>query len=131
MTTGEITRKVLDKQDLLLEFPIVNLEFVGHKSRYCYMTCREKSDKIPETQEERDNFSHTGFIKYDVQEEKVVGKVSFGETHTGDEVFYHQRDGFYPVKKEDDGYLMTTIYNWKTNQSEFAMWDAKTLEPVV
>ena len=50
-------------------------------------------------------------------EDKIVKTVNFGETHTGGEIYYQQRDGSDPSKDEDDGYLMTTIHNWKTDKS--------------
>ena len=71
-----------------------------------------------------------GFLKYDLQEEKVVKRISFGPTHTAGEVFFQPRTD---AKSEDDGYLMTFVYNWNTNTSEFVMWDALTMqeEPVL
>ena len=63
-------------------------------------------------------------------EEKVVGKIDFGEERHGGEVFFCRRDGVEDSVDEDDGYLMTFLYNHQTKQSEFVMWDAKTMNPV-
>lgn len=80
---------------------------------------------------EKQNLLFRGFLKYDCIEEKIVKKVSFGDTHTAGEVYYQQRDGSDPLKCEDDGYVMTLVHDWATDTSSFAMWDAQTLEPVV
>ena len=66
-----------------------------------------------------------------MQEDKIVKMVSLGDTHTGGEVYYQQRDGSDPNVDEDDGYLMTFVYDWNANVSQFVMWDAKSLEVVV
>jgi len=31
-------------------------------------------------------------------------------------------------REEDDGYCMTFVYDWKTDKSEYTMWDAKTMD---
>lgn len=135
MTTLATKRTVLiDNQ--AIEFPNLNQEYYGHKSRYCYMVIRPKKkgdgdQEAPMTAEELENNWMTGFIKFDQEKDKIAATVSFGDNHTGDEVYYQQRDGSDPRKDEDDGYLMTTVHNWKTNLSQFIMWDAKTLKVVL
>ena len=56
----------------------------------------------------------------------MVSKIKFGENKSAGEVFFQKRDN---AKSEDDGYLMTFVYDWVTNKSEFVMWDAKTMKP--
>jgi len=70
-----------------------------------------------------------GFIKYDLENEKIVKYVPFGDTRTAGEVFFHKREN---ATAEDDGYLMTFVYDWSNSTSEIVMWDAKTMdvEPV-
>lgn len=80
---------------------------------------------------EDDNRFFSGFIKFDNYTDKIVQKVSFGDNHTGGEVYYQQRDNSNPLEDEDDGYLMTSVYDWKTSTSQFIMWDAKTLQVVL
>lgn len=64
-------------------------------------------------------------------EEEPVKIVRFGERLTGGEVFYHQRDNSdAAVNGEDDGYIMTSCHDWKTDKSHLMVWDAKTLEVV-
>ena len=72
--------------------------------------------------------------KFDCLTDKVVGQISVGPTHTSGEVYYQPRDCIASQQEhqeEDDGYLLTTTHDWKNNNSQFAMWDAKTLRTVV
>ena len=45
-------------------------------------------------------------------------------------MFFHKKEN---AKSEDDGYMMTFLYDWDTRESEFVMWDAKTMadEPIL
>lgn len=131
LTTGEQKRTILI-QDLYLEFPNINQHHYGYKSRFCYISYRDQfANPNYDDSREKDNIFMTGFLKYDCWEHKIVKKVSFGDTHTGGEVFFQQRDGSDPLQCEDDGYVMTLVHDWMKNESQFVMWDAQTLEPVV
>jgi len=63
-----------------------------------------------------------------MKSEKVIKTVSFGDTKTAGEVFFRKKDN---ATSEDDGYVMTFVYDWATKESSFVMWDAKTLEVCV
>jgi len=52
--------------------------------------------------------------------------INFGETKAAGEVFFHPKDN---ATSEDDGYMMSFVYDWETRKSEFVMWDAKTMDP--
>jgi len=67
--------------------------------------------------------------KVDLENEKVVKKIKFGPSKAAGEVFFSKREN---AKSEDDGYLMSFVYDWETKTSEFVMWDALTMsdEPV-
>lgn len=55
----------------------------------------------------------------------------FGEGLNGGEVFYQQKDNSDPAKNgEDDGYLMTSVHDWRTDKSHLMVWDAKSLEVI-
>lgn len=71
-----------------------------------------------------------GFIKYDLEKEQIVKYVAFGETRTAGEVFFHRREN---ATSEDDGYIMTFVWDWSSQTSEIVMWDAKTMdeEPIL
>lgn len=112
---------------MYLEFPVANQHYVGHKNKYTYMSYRDESNTEPISKKAQDNLNHEGFIKYDLQKEQIVSKVSFGHTHAGGEVFYQQRDNSDPLSKEDDGYIMTVVHDWSNKQSQFRMWDSRKL----
>ena len=42
---------------------------------------------------------------------------------------------FYPKEKgnaaEDEGYLMTFLYNYKTESSSYCIWDAQTMDEIL
>jgi carotenoid cleavage dioxygenase len=63
--------------------------------------------------------------KFDLETETFVKRIKFGPTKAGGEVFFHKKEN---PKSEDDGYLMSFIYDWETKTSEFVMWDALTME---
>jgi len=86
------------------------------------------SSKLPETKAGQENVFFEGCIKYDLQEEKILGRIDFGETKTSGEVFYHKKDESDPFTDEDNGYLMCFVWDYKTEKSEFVMWDAKTMD---
>lgn len=68
--------------------------------------------------------------KFDLQTETFVKRIKFGKTRTAGEVFFHKKEN---AKSEDDGYLMSFVYDWVTKKSEFVMWDAKSMsdEPIM
>ena len=53
-----------------------------------------------------------GFIKYDLKNEKIVKSISFGKNRSAGEVFFYKKEN---AKTEDDGYLMTFVYDWEKN----------------
>lgn len=87
MSDLSVKRTVLI-EGMNIEFPIINQHYYGHKSRYLYMSCRHQGNKLPEVEGDRDNAFFTGLVKFDQQTDKIVGKISFGDTHSGGEVYY-------------------------------------------
>ena len=55
----------------------------------------------------------------------MIKKIHFGPTKSAGEVFFHKKEN---AKSEDDGYLMSFVFDWDKNTSEFVMWDAKTMD---
>lgn len=87
MVTGETVQKKL--HEFKMEFPIINQDFVGIKNRYCYLAVVEECTHNNMPKNQRDNSFYTGFLKFDLEEEKLVKMVRFGDKMTGGEVFYH------------------------------------------
>ena len=108
LSSGKCDIKVM-LTDLQFEFPIVNQEFMWYKNRYAYLAFADPEAAKLEVND--DDLFLQGFIKYDLIEEKVVAKVHFGPTKSGGEVFYQQRDNTDPLTDEDNGYLMTAVFD--------------------
>lgn len=124
LTTGEADWKVL-VEDINMEFPVIDQDLIGHKQRYTYLAIFKA--KLPENQVGRDNVYFDGVLKYDLFDEKIVGRINFKDSESAGEVFYHKKDESNPHEDEDNGYLMSFVYDWKTDKSQFLMWDAKTM----
>ncbi len=74
---------------------------------------------------------YDGFVKFSLEEEKVVASVPYGQGRFGGEAFFQPRDD---ANSEDDGYLIDIIYDKNSDTSELCIWDAKVIteniEPV-
>jgi len=79
---------------------------------------------LPKTKDGQDNIYFEGTCKFDLETETMVKKINFGPNKAAGEVFFHKKDN---PKSEDDGYLMSFVYDWEKKTSEFVMWDAKTM----
>lgn len=75
--------------------------------------------------EVRKDLDGIGWIKYDLQEEKIAHEFTYGYHQSAGEVLFQPRIN---ATSEDDGYLMTFLYDGKEDKSYFVMWDAKTCE---
>ena len=109
-----------------MEFPVIDQNLIGVKQRYTYLAVFATT--VPESKAGQDNVFFEACVKYDLQKEEVAGRIQFGETKSAGEIFYHKKDASDPAQDEDDGYLMSFVYDYKTDSSEFVMWDAKTME---
>ena len=117
--------------DVNLEFPNLNQLYYGHKCRHLYLAWQPKQESLPTDPQHYDNLFFNGLLKFDMQQDKIVKKLSLGDTQTLGEIYYQQRDGSDPAVDEDDGYLMTFVHDWTTDSSQFVMWDAKTLDCIL
>ena len=121
LDTGQHKQEVYGPE-VATEFPMVNQNYIGYKTKFVYLPYLDEA--LPDLQEERDNMSVNGFYKFNTELRKVVAKIDIGKSKRGGEVYFQERDG---ATSEDDGYLMTFVYDIKTDTSEFVMWDAKTM----
>ncbi len=119
--TGKVREEQVD--DRSAEFPRVADSVIGLKHRYGYMMSMSE----PGTPE--DPMSASGAIlKYD-RETGARSAIELGRGRVGGEaVFAPSAD----PKSEDDGYLMTFVYDAHSDSSRFVIMDAATMdnEPV-
>jgi carotenoid cleavage dioxygenase len=123
MTTGGYTiEKILPDQ--IFDFLMINPHYLGKDYQYLYMTIpsMELSDLAKES------YSDGGFVKYDVKEDRIISQVVYENEGQGGEVQFVPRVN---STAEDDGYLMTFVYDPTSDSTDFQMWDAQTLEPVL
>jgi len=114
--TGKVTEEQVD--DRAGEFPRVADSVIGLKHRYGYMMA------IPAAFSYDDPMSSSGAImKYD-RETGARSEIDFGRGRMpGEPVFVPAEGG----KNEDDGYLLTFVYDASSNTSELVVMDAATM----
>ena len=116
-TTGKVSEEQID--DRSAEFPRVADSVIGLKHRYGYMMSMSATDN-PD-----DPMSASGAIlKYDRQTD-VRTQIELGRGCVGGEAV------FVPTaspKSEDDGYLMTYVYDAQLDTSRFVIMDARTMD---
>ena len=112
-TTGKVREEQVD--DRSAEFPRVADSVIGLKHRFGYMMSMAEAG-IPD-----DPMSASGAIlKYD-RETGARSAIEFGRGRVGGEaVFAPSAD----PKSEDDGYLMTFLYDAHSDSSRFVIMDA-------
>jgi len=109
--TATVDEKVL--MDIPVEFPRVPDELVGQKHRYGYMAHMHSS--FP---------AGVGIVKYDFENNQKT-EFTLPQGHYCGEPVFSPRDN---STSEDDGYLMTYVYDESSNKSEFIVLDAKDIE---
>lgn len=103
------------------DFPVVPARMVGRKTKYCYTATMKLGVNQP---------LFDGICKVNLSasgpETSVAGKLSHGDSRYGGEAYFVPRKG---GKKEDDGYLMTYVWDEKLHQSEFVVYSAESMSP--
>ena len=112
MKTGQGREEQID--DALSEFPVVNLDYTGRKSRHSYHVVMD--DHV----EQR----FAALMKYDLSTGAATRHV-FPEGVFGSEPAFAPRDG---AKGEDDGYVVTIVSDAASGQSEALVIDAQNFE---
>ncbi len=111
LSTGKVSEEMLD--DVPAEFPRVNERFLGRKTRYGYAAKMTKSS-VP---------LMDGLIKYDFSSGKSQTH-QFGAGCYGGEAVFVPRPG---ATDEDDGWLMTFVYDAGKETSELVIVNAQDL----
>ena len=116
-TTGKVREEQID--DRPAEFPRVADSVVGLKHRFGYMMA------IPDNPDYTDPANQTGaIIKYDRETGERTEHVLGRGRLPGEPVFVPADGG----TSEDDGYLMTFVYEADTDTSSFIVLDAATMD---
>jgi len=126
LTTGEKSEKVLSP--IACEFPVIHPGHVGRSTNQFTWCATLATD--------RDTL-FDGVVKFDMTQIrssdptlKEVGRFYFGSKRFGGEAVFVPRKN---ASSEDDGFLMTFVFDENTDSSDFVVYDAKTMssEPLV
>lgn len=104
--------------DLPAEFPRVPDAHVGQHHRFGYMMANAAAEAF-----EAPLTANGAVLKYDLQTGERT-QVEVGKGRLPGESSFVPRDG---ATSEDDGYLMTYVYDANTDSSEFVIYDAATM----
>jgi carotenoid cleavage dioxygenase len=118
LVTGVVKEEPLD--DVATEFPRINDDFTGRKTRYMYAS-RQATYMRP-------RLLLDGLIKYDLETGNSQVH-EFGRGRFGGDSAFAPRPG---ASTEDDGWLLTMVWDAVVKQSELLVIDAQnfTSEPV-
>lgn len=119
--TGRVTDDQLD--DMPAEFPRVPDARVGVKHRYGYMMANAAASAFEEPMS-----ANGAILKYDLETGKRTSVAVGAGRLPGESSFVPKANAV----NEDDGYLMTYVFDANTNSSEFVIFDAGSMsdEPV-
>ena len=116
-TTGKVREEQVD--DRSAEFPRVADSVIGRKYRYGYMMSMSEAGFTD------DPMSAAGAIlKYD-RETGQRSAIEFGRGRVGGEAVFAPSAN---PQSEDDGYLMTYLYDAHSDSSSFVIMDAATMD---
>ncbi|PMB00797.1 9-cis-epoxycarotenoid dioxygenase [Fischerella thermalis CCMEE 5273] len=118
LRTGAVYEEPLD--DLASDFPSLNQQRLGRQSRYAYTAKMASGQRIA--------FSFDGLLKYDLTtNSSQVYELGLGR-YGGEAVFVPRPN----TNTEDDGWLMTFVYDSTQQASELLVLNAQdlTTEPV-
>ena len=120
-SSGQVAEEQVD--DLPAEFPRVPDARVGLEHRYGYMMGNAAESAFTEPMT-----ANGALLKYDRQTGERT-RIDVGRGRLPGEASFVPRDG---ATAEDDGYLMTYVYDAERDASDFVVYDASTMsdEPV-
>ncbi|MFJ6718444.1 carotenoid oxygenase family protein [Streptomyces sp. NPDC091259] len=114
LAAGSVAEQTVD--DLAVEFPTLNEDFLGAEHRYQYAV------SFPD----RYGFGGYGIVKYD----RVTGA---RRVHEAGDARLPSEAVFVPAAgatREDDGYLLTVVSDLKQDSSRLLVLDASGLDPI-
>lgn len=113
LRTGATTEQPLDDRNT--EFPVVSADHVGRRNRYAYNVSVNNDFTM----------YFDGVVKYDLAT-GASDRFEFGPGRFGSEAPFAARDGASPRgDAEDDGYLVSFVYDASVDRSELVILDAR------
>ncbi len=112
--SGKVHEEQID--DRPAEFPRVADSVIGMKHRYGYLAAMSQSNDPSD--------ASGAILKYD-RETGVRSDIEFGRGRTGGEPVFVPAEN---TNAEDDGYLMTYVYDASSDSSSFIIMDAASMD---
>jgi carotenoid cleavage dioxygenase len=118
LRSGEATAERVSP--LAGDFPVVPAALAGRRTRYAYVATLTTGG------EGQPRFDGVAKIRLAAAGpgEAVAGRVLHGEGRVGGEAFFVPKEG---GREEDDGYLMTIVYDEGAGRSELVIYDAASM----
>jgi len=100
------------------EFPRIRDDRVGLRCRYGFSASLRPPGE---------DLDFDGILKWDLEEGRLVRQIIFPEGVVGGEPVFLPRTGSSPDEAGDNGYIGTFLWNTRTFESTFAIYDARSL----
>jgi len=111
LKTGESSERDLFSTNC--EFPTIHPGKVGRKTKFCYLG-----------EMNGDALNFHGCFKVNLEDNSVVGRILYGKGRTGGECVFVPKQN---EQSEDDGYLLTFVFDETSGSSSLWIMDAKTM----
>jgi carotenoid cleavage dioxygenase len=120
MKTGETTKELICPEGINIEFPRINESYLGVQSRYGYLANFDLNH----------SFKMPSVVKVDITKrgnECIIGEYEYGSNCFGGEPVFVPKKAERAKLDEDDGYLLTLVYDEQRSKSYLEVIDAKTM----
>lgn len=123
----DVAAKTVDIQNVkggehTTEFPRIRDDRSGMRTRYGYSGMQVENELGAE-------FNFAGLFKWDFQEGGLIGRIDFPYGVVGGEAVFVPRTSGWTAESDDHGYMCLFLWNVKTRESTFAIYDAKSFSP--
>jgi len=122
LSTNEVVERNLFPGDAM-EFPRIHPNLVGRKTRYTYAAAYASAQGASDAHK-----STVGITKVDLDKRTIVKKFLYGPNKFGGEPVFVPKTN---ASSEDDGYLLTFVYDANANRSEFWVVNAASMTEIV
>lgn len=114
LSTGAVSERTLVGNTLAGEFPTINRNMLGRKTRYVYLATMSDDKGLAQ---------FDGVAKCDMLEGRVVARRRYGDRRFGGEAVFVPKPG---ARAEDDGYLLSWVHDERDeSRSEVWVMDAR------
>lgn len=100
------------------DFPTINSHYVGRRNQFCYIALMHSDELgVPD---------FYGIGKFDLRKSEMVAMYKHGEGRCGGEAYFAPKYDQGREVQEDEGWLMTYVYDSTAEHSELVIVDAQS-----